>query len=145
MSEGKSSAFAMKAGGSGDISESHVLWKHTKGLPYVTSAIVYHGQLVMVKDGGIVTACDAKTGSQTYSARVAAGGKYYASPVAANGRIYFMSLDGALTVMQAGTGKPVIVARNEKLGERTAATPAIANDILYVRTEKHLYAFGISK
>src|SRR5207253_1255985 len=52
MSEGQSSAFALKAGGSGDVTASHTLWKRTKGLPYIASAIVYGGQLVMVKDGG---------------------------------------------------------------------------------------------
>ncbi|MEX2121345.1 MAG: PQQ-binding-like beta-propeller repeat protein [Pirellulales bacterium] len=142
MSEGKNIAFALKAGGTGDLTESHVLWKQTKGLPYVPSAIVYRGQYVMVKDGGIVTAYDARTGAEVYQGRAAAGGKYYASPVAANGHIYFTSLDGAVTVLVAGSEQPVVVAKNPKLDERTAATPAIADDTLYVRTEKHLYAFA---
>ncbi len=142
MSEGENSAFALKAGGTGDVTESHVLWKKTKGLPYVASAIVYRGQYVMVKDGGIVTAYAARTGDEVYQARAAAGGKYYASPVAANGLIYFTSLDGEVTVLRAGSAQPEVVAANPKLDERTAATPAIADDTLYVRTEKHLYAFA---
>ncbi|MCI0461237.1 MAG: PQQ-binding-like beta-propeller repeat protein [Gemmataceae bacterium] len=144
MSEGKNSAFALKAGGTGDVTSSHVLWKKTRGLPYIPSALVYRGQYVMVKDGGLVTAYDAKTGNEVYlQARVAAPGRYYASPVAANGHIYFTSLDdGAVTVLKAGSEKPVVVAKNPKLGERVAATPAIADDTLYVRTEKHLYAFA---
>jgi outer membrane protein assembly factor BamB len=142
ISEGTNSAFALKAGGTGDVSESHLLWKQTKGLPYLASAIVYRGQYVMVKDGGIVTAYDAKKGNEMYQARVAAAGKDYASPVAANGRLYFLSLDGVVTVLKAGEEKPVVIAKDIQLGERTAATPAIADDTLYVRTEKHLYAFG---
>ena len=103
MSEGKNSAFALKAGGTGDVTKSHVLWKKTKGLPYVASAIVYRGQYVMVKDGGIVTAYDAKTGKEVYRKRAVAAGSYYASPVAANGHIYFTSLDdGVVTVLKAG-------------------------------------------
>ncbi len=146
MSEGKNSAFALKAGGTGDVTNSHVLWKKMEGLPYIPSAIVYRGQYVMVKDGGIVTACDAKTGKEVYQGRAVAGGKYYASPVAANGHIYFTSLDdGAVTVLKAGSEKPVVAAKNPKLGERVAATPAIADDTLYVRTEKHLYAFAEKK
>ncbi|MGI8982009.1 MAG: PQQ-binding-like beta-propeller repeat protein [Pirellulaceae bacterium] len=146
MSEGKSSAFALKPGGSGDVTDSYMLWKQTKGLPYVASAIAYGGQYVMVKDGGIVTAFDAKTGEEVYMQRVAAGGKYYASPVAANGHIYFTSLeDGIVTVLKAGAKKPEVVAKNPPLGERVAATPAIADDTLYIRTEKHLYAFGKEK
>jgi len=142
MSEGKNSAFALKPGGTGDVTTSHVLWKKTKGLPYLASALVYRGQCVMVKDGGIVTAYDARTGREVYQERAAAAGKYYASPVAANGNIYFTSLDGAITVLKAGSGKPEVLATNPKLGGRTAATPAIADNALFVRTDKHLYAFA---
>jgi outer membrane protein assembly factor BamB len=146
LSQGKNSAFAVKAGGAGDVSKSHVLWKKTKGLPYVTSALVYGGQLVMVKDGGIVTAYDAKTGNEIYMERAIDDGKYYASPVAANGHIYFTSLDdGVVTVLNAGTSKPEVVATNPKLGERVAATPAIADDTIYLRTAGHLYAFAEKK
>jgi outer membrane protein assembly factor BamB len=143
ISEGKNSAFALKAGGTGDVTGSHVLWKKTKGLPYVPSAVVYQGQYLMVKDGGLVTAYDAKTGNEVYvQERVAAPGRYYASPVAANGNVYFIALeDGGVTVLKAGTDKPIVVAKT-KLGERTAATPAIADNVLYIRTDKHLYAFA---
>ncbi len=143
MTEGKNVAFALKPGGTGDITESHVLWKKTRGLPYVPSAIVYRGQYVMVKDGGIITAYDTKTGDEVYQKRAAASGSYYASPVAANGHIYFVSLsDGAVTVVKAGSGEPEVAAQNAPLGERVSATPAIADDTLYVRTAGHLYAFA---
>ena len=96
-----------------------------------------------VKDGGIVTAYDSKTGKEIYQKRAIASGSYYASPVAADGHIYFASLaDGTVTVLQAGTAKPEVVAENPPLGERVSATPAIANDTLYVRTAGHLYAFA---
>ena len=112
-------------------------------LPYVPSAIVYGGQFVMVKDGGIVTAYDATTGDELYQKRAVASGKYYASPVAANGHIYFASLaDGTITVLKAGSNTPEVVAKNPPLGERLAATPAIADNTLYVRTAEHLYAFS---
>jgi outer membrane protein assembly factor BamB len=143
MSEGKNSAFALRAGGSGDVTTSHTLWKRTKGLPYVASAILYEGQYVMVKDGGIVIACDADTGTPAYQERIAAAGRYYASPVAASGAIYFASLEnGAVTVLKAGSEKPVVLALNPELGERCSATPAIADNTLYIRTAAHLYAFA---
>ncbi|MCI0379972.1 MAG: PQQ-binding-like beta-propeller repeat protein [Gemmataceae bacterium] len=147
MAEGKSSAFALKAGGSGDVTKSHVLWKTTKGLPYIASGIAYRGQYVMVKDGGLVTAYDAKSGKVIYlQERALAEGEYYASPVAANGHIFFTSLDnGVITVLKAGTAKPEVVAQNPELGERVAATPAIADNTLYVRTAGHLYAFATKK
>jgi outer membrane protein assembly factor BamB len=147
MAEGKNSAFGLRLGGTGDATTPHELWKKLKGLPYIPSALVYRGQCVMVKDGGLVTAYDAKTGKEVYvQERVAAPGRYYASPVAANGHIYFTSLDGgAVTVLKAGSDRPEVIAKNPKLGERVAATPAIADNVLYIRTDKHVYAFAESK
>jgi outer membrane protein assembly factor BamB len=146
MAAAKNSAFALKPGGAGDVTATHIRWQKTRGLPYVSSAIAYAGQYVMVKDGGIVTAYDAKTGEELYQKRSVASGSYYASPIAANGHIYFTSLaDGTVTVLKAGADKPVVVAKNPPLGERVAATPAIADDTLYVRTAGHLYAFAEAK
>jgi outer membrane protein assembly factor BamB len=143
MAGSKNSAFAVKAGGSGDVTKSHVVWKKTKGLPYVPSAIAYQGQYVMVKDGGLVTAYDAKDGKDIYVQKRTSEGKYYASPVAANGNIYITSLDdGTITVIKAGGSSPEIVAKNPPLGERTSATPALADNTMYVRTAGHLYAFA---
>jgi outer membrane protein assembly factor BamB len=147
ISEGRSSAFALSPGGKGDVSASHMLWKKAKGLPYIPSAIVYGGQVVMIRDGGLVSAYDAKTGKEAYvQERVAAPGRYYSSPVAANGHIYFTSLDdGVVTVLKAGMSKPEVVAKNPKLGERVAATPAIADNVLFLRTATKLYAFAEKK
>jgi outer membrane protein assembly factor BamB len=142
MSQGQNSAFALKPGGSGDVSETNVLWKKTKGLPYIPTSIAYGGQYVTIRDGGVVTAYDPKSGDEIYRKRVAATGSYYASPVAAAGNIYFTSLtDGTVTVIKAGSNAPDVVASNPPLGERVGATPAIAGDTLYVRTAGHLYAF----
>jgi outer membrane protein assembly factor BamB len=143
MKEGSSVAFSLKAGGSGDITDTHMLWKQTKGLPYIPTAIAYKGQLVMVKDGGIVTAYDLKTGDEVYMDRLTAAGQYYASPVAANGYVYLISMeDGTSTVLKGGTTQAEVVAKNPPLGERVGATPAIADDTIYVRTETQLYAFS---
>ncbi len=144
MSAGKNSVFAVKAGGHGDITKTHVAWKKTKGMPYVPSAILIGGQFFMVKDGGLCTSYDAKTGKEIYvQKRAVANGRYYASPVSANGNIYVVSLDeGAFTVLKAGTDSPEVVAENPKLDEKTSATPAIVGDTLYVRTANHLWAFA---
>lgn len=69
MSIGKNSAFAVKAGGKGDITKTHVVWIQTKGMPYVPSAILVSGQYFMVKDGGLCTAYEAKTGKRNLCAR----------------------------------------------------------------------------
>lgn len=143
IAQSRNSAFAVRPGGHGDVTESHVIWKATRGLPYVPSAIAYRGQYLMVKDGGIVTAYDPVTGDEMYQKRLVAPGTYYASPVAANGRVYFVALaDGAATVIEAGSRPAKVVAKNPPLGERVSATPAIADDTLYIRTAGHLYAFA---
>ena len=143
MADGENSAFAVKAGGRGDVTGTNVLWRQSKGLPYVPTAIAYRGQYVMVNDGGIVTAYDAQSGEQLYMQRGVEPGRYYASPVAGGGHIYFAALDsGIITVLAAGTDSPMEVARSAPFGERISATPAIADDTLYVRTAGHLYAFA---
>jgi outer membrane protein assembly factor BamB len=143
MAAGVNSAFALRPGGTGDVTKTNIIWKETRGLPYIASPIVYDGQFVMVRDKGILTAYDPQTGKELYQKRAAAEGSYYASPVAANGHIYFTSLpEGEVTVIKAGTSPPEVVAKNKPLGERTSATPAIADNTLYIRSANHLWAFA---
>jgi outer membrane protein assembly factor BamB len=132
---------AIKPGGRGDITTSHVAWSYTRGLPYVPSPLFYDGRVYLVKDGGLTTSLEAKTGKPAYAQqRLGAVGSYYASPVAAEGRIYLASLSGKLTVIKAGGDKPEILHQVD-FGERIFATPALVEDKLYLRTEKHLWAF----
>jgi outer membrane protein assembly factor BamB len=143
MASSRNSAFALRPGGSGNVTDSHVIWKQKRGLPYVPSAIVYEGQHIMVKDGGIVTAYDAESGEELYQKRALPSGSYYASPIAANGNVYFASMEeGVVTVLKGGTDSPEVVVENPPLGERIIATPAIADDTLYIRTDNHLWAFA---
>ena len=90
---------------------------------------------------------EPESGKELYlQQRVADTGRYYASPVVANGHIYLTSLDsGTVTVLKAGSSPPEVVVMNPALGERVAATPAIADNVIYIRTEKHLYAFAEKK
>ena len=133
---------AIKPGGRGDISLTHVAWKFNRGLPYVPSPLFYDGRLYMVRDGGMLSSFDAKTGNPYYTQeRLDADGSYYSSPVAADGRIYAASLAGKLTVIKAGGDKPEILNQAD-FGERIFATPALVGDQLYLRTQTKLYAFG---
>jgi outer membrane protein assembly factor BamB len=132
----------IKPGGKGDISESHVAWKATRGLPYVPSPLFYEGRIYLVRDGGMLSSLDAQTGNAFYSQeRLEAAGSYYSSPVAAKGRIYCASLTGMLSVLKAGGEKPEIL-HQANFGERIFATPALSGANLYLRTESKLYAFG---
>jgi outer membrane protein assembly factor BamB len=142
MSAAVNSAFSVKPGGKGDISTSHVNWrtKNKKVLPYVPSAIVVGDGLYMVKDDGLLTAYNVKTGEAIYEGeRVGSAGKYYSSPVSANGYLYLTALNGDVQVVKTGD-VPEVIFRG-KLAERTSATPAIVGNTLYYRTATKLYAF----
>ena len=133
---------AVKPGGRGDISETHVAWKYRRALPYVPCPLLYEGRLYFVKDGGLISSLDPKTGEPFYAQeRLPANGNYYASPVAADGRIYVASLPGKLTVVRAGGAKPEAL-HTADFGERILATPAIIGKNIYLRTQTKLYAFG---
>jgi outer membrane protein assembly factor BamB len=132
---------AVKPGGEGDITETHVAWSATRGLPYVPSPLLYQGRLYLIKDGGMMSCFDAKTGQPFYSQeRLEANDKYYSSPVAADGRIYVASLAGKVTVIKAGGDKPEVL-HQANFGERIFATPAPVGKNLYLRTATKLYAF----
>jgi outer membrane protein assembly factor BamB len=136
---------AVKPGGRGDISQTHVAWKVTRGLPYVASPLFYDGRIYLFKNGGMISSFEASTGKPYYmQERLGAAGNYYSSPVAADGRIYIASLQGKLTVVKAGGDKPEILHQAE-FGERIFATPALVGDKLYLRTQSALYAFGEPK
>lgn len=140
LSTGKNVAVAVSPGGKGDVTATNVVWKVTKGLPYVPSPLVYRGQMYTINMRGMVSATDAKTGKEVFSEENVGLTGSYASPVAVNGNVYLFGLDGTLVVLKAGDSPDV--AYRAKFGERVAATPAVAGDTMFVRTAKHLYAFG---
>jgi outer membrane protein assembly factor BamB len=130
---------AVKPGGDGDATETHVAWKQRRAIPEIPSPLFYDGRLYLVKNGGIVTCLDPQTGKTIYRERLGSGGQYAASPVAADGRIYVTSEAGVVSVLKAGDTFEVM-SEND-LAERIMATPAIVGDTLYVRTDQHLFAF----
>jgi outer membrane protein assembly factor BamB len=140
LKRGKNRLVAVKSGGTGDITTSHIAWEKTKGLPYVPSPLLYRGTLFIIKDGGLASCFEAATGAALYEQqRLEIPGPFYASPVAADGRIYLVNLDGKAATLAAGP-KPEVLWRAD-FHERISATPAIVDDTLYVRTETKLFAF----
>jgi outer membrane protein assembly factor BamB len=121
--------------------ESRERWRLTKGLPDVPSPLFYKGVLYLVKDGGIMTALDPKTGVILKQTRLqGALDKFFASPVAADGKIYLTSESGKIAVVNASPELNLLAVND--LGEECYATPAIANAGLYVRTREALYYFA---
>ena len=131
---------AIRPGGSGDISKSHIVWQAKRGVPEVPSPLYYQGRIYMIRNGGVVTCLYAKTGKELYSpGRLSPGGMYYASPVAGDGKIYVAADAGFVIVLKDGD-RFDILAEND-LGEPMSATPALADGTLYVRTARRLFAF----
>ena len=122
---------AIRPGGKGDVSKSHVLWRVDTGAPYVSSLVHYNGLLYMAGDVGVLSAIDAKTGQRVWQERT--GGVFTASPVAADGKIYLLSEDGQTIVLAAGN-QPRVLARN-RLNARQLASPAISGGRLFIRTD----------
>lgn len=144
LDKSQNAVFAVKPEGRGDITEGSVLWKQTRGMPYCPTPLFHDGKLYMVKNGGLLTCLDARTGEFFYQEeRIGALGDYYSSPVAADGKICLISHAGTAVVIKAGP-KLEVLARNE-LKEPVLSTPAIIADQIIIRTATHLYNFGVEK
>jgi outer membrane protein assembly factor BamB len=135
-----SNIMAVRAGGSGDVTKTNRLWQQTRGIPEIASALVYGNRIYQVRSGGLLVCRNQATGNPIYEERLTAQGGYFASPVAADGRIYTVSDRGVVTVIKSGD-KFAELARVD-LGEGVKATPALANDMIIVRSTGHLWAFS---
>jgi outer membrane protein assembly factor BamB len=141
--------YAIKAGvAEGDItlkdketSNDAIAWSKAKGGPYLPTPIAYGDHFYVCSNSGILTCYELTTGKQVYQQRLGGSSGYTASPVAADGRLYFAGEDGTVRVVKAGP-KYELLASNP-LGEVVMATPAIADGMLYVRTQSHL--FGLAR
>jgi outer membrane protein assembly factor BamB len=129
---------ALRPGGRGDVTASHVVWRAPGGGSYAASLVWYEGLLYMTNDVGVLTCADTKTGERIWQTRLE--GVFFASPVAADGKIYFVSQTGETIVVRAGRA-PTILARND-LGERLVASPAISNGQIFLRSDGRLFAIG---
>lgn len=132
-------AVALEPGTKGSLDSRYVRWTHSRGLPTVPSSVVYGEVLTMVKDSGIITVLDAKTGKQLQQMRAAGQGNYYASLVAGDGKVYMISEQGVLTVLKAGRDAHVLSSFD--FGQRVMASPVIRDGKIYIRTSDALYCY----
>ncbi|HVU86642.1 MAG TPA: PQQ-binding-like beta-propeller repeat protein [Pirellulales bacterium] len=129
---------AIRPGGHGNITETHIAWRTTENTSYVPSPIVVGGYFLVVADNGIASCYEAATGRRTWKQRI--GRRYSASLVTAEGLVYFTSDDGLTTVVRPGETFDA-VAENE-LGEPCYASLAISHGQIFQRSDKHLYCIG---
>ena len=132
---------AIRPGGKGNVTDTHIAWRTTRGAAYVPSPIIAGRYLLMVGDSGIASCLDSRTGKRHWMERLPGG--HSPSPVSADGLVYFVSDQGVTTVIRPGETFE-IVAQNE-LGERISASPAISQGQYFLRTHQHLYCIGTKK
>ncbi|MBL8849246.1 MAG: PQQ-binding-like beta-propeller repeat protein [Planctomycetaceae bacterium] len=132
---------AIRGGGTGDVTQTHMIWNLDHQAPSnICSPLAYDGRLLVVKKGGISAAFNLEDGQEIWNKkRVGNLGNYYASPVAAGDRIYVPGENGFIVVLKAGPEIEVL-AKND-VGNSLIATPAIADNRLYVRTYDTLWCF----
>ena len=130
--------YAIRPGGTGELSEKALAWKTDRGAPYTSTPIMYAGLLYALTDNGILSAYDPATGDRIYQQRVAGGAGFSASPVAANGRLYLSSEDGDVFVVKAGRTYELL--STNRMGEPLMATPAITGNTIIVRMLTSLVA-----
>ena len=131
---------AIRLGGKGDVSGTHVQWHVPTGAPYISSLVYYRDLVYMANGAGIVTCIDAKTGEKVWQERIK--GIFSASPIAGDGKIYLTSEMGEMIVLRAGR-EPEVLARN-LFDERAVASPAISSGQIFIRTDEHLFCVGKS-
>ncbi len=132
------SLMAIKPGGQGDVTQSHVAWQTKTSVPHTPSLATYNDLLFMVSDNGIASCLDAKTGDEVWKERI--GGNFSASPLLAGDKLYLLSEEGDTTIVRAGRTFEKI-AKNS-LGERTLASMAVIDQDLLIRSKTGLWRIG---
>ena len=136
----KGPVYAVKAGGTGDVTKSNLLWKtKSKGsTPDASTPAFANGLVFMVNNSGTAVCLDAKTGDELWKQRLA--GESRASPLVAGDVVYFFAKDGKAAIVAAAREYKLI--SQPDLGEEIIASPAAAGNDLYVRTKANLYRIG---
>jgi outer membrane protein assembly factor BamB len=133
----KTVIFAIRPNGSGDVTQTHIVWRDTKGAPYVPSLLVAGDYLLSVTEAGMAFCHEAATGKVLWQEKL---GRHHASPVLVNGLVFFLNDNGQINVIQPGP-KFERVAQYE-LGESCYASPALSEGQVFLRGFQHLFCLG---
>jgi len=132
----KPELWAIKVDGTGDVTDSHVVWTCEKQVPEISSPLVSGGEVYFVSSKGVATCLDAKTGEQIWQHRL--GGNFAASPILADGKLYFFAEDGKCYVLAPGRQFKLLATNTLSKGT-IMASPAVAEKSLIVRTTEGVY------
>lgn len=130
---------AIKAGGRGDITQTHRAWSFANG-PDVPTPVTDGKYFYVVDDRGIMWCLDAKTGQPIWGPQRLKPGTYSSSPVLADGKLYISNEDGLTSVVKAGTTFEILA--ENALNDYCLSSPAISEGQIFVRTAQHLYCIG---
>lgn len=137
----RNSIMAVRLGGSGDVTESHVLWRYEKSLPDVPAPLIYNGVVYLIRSGGIATTLDAKTGAVLKIGRLTGALEdFYSSPIGVDGKVYIASEHGKVVVLRAEGQWEILAINDFEAG--IYATPAIEPGRMYWRAGETLYAIA---
>ena len=141
----KTPLLALKAGGIGDITDSHLVWKYEgSAAPDVPSPVSDGKYFYMVDDRGFVTCLDAKTGAVIWGPETTDEGIVSASPVMSEGNLYILNEKAVTSIVSVGP-EFKLLATNELDGTYTLASPAVSGSQLFIRTSTHLYCIEQGK
>ncbi|MFO0940592.1 MAG: PQQ-binding-like beta-propeller repeat protein [Pirellulales bacterium] len=121
-------------------SPPELVWQQSRGVPECPSPIVIQDHLLIVRNGGVVTAINTKNGQVEFQERLSSGGPHYASPILADEKLFLASARGDITILSTGKWPPTKIS-SHAIGEPIYATPAISHGGLIVRSEKTLWKF----
>lgn len=125
--------------GSGNVTKSHVRWRHArKGVSYVPSPVAAGKYFYLASDNGIGSCYDAVTGEVKWQKRM--GRHYSGSLVATKDHVYFPDDDGITKVVKVGPDFEIVAENN--LDEHVYSSPSISNGQYFIRAENHLYCIG---
>jgi outer membrane protein assembly factor BamB len=134
---------AIRPGGSGDVTRSHLVWSSPRGSPFVPSPVLYGDHLYMVNDmASIVTCFDAVSGRSLWQGRLGVAQRegFSASPVAVDEKVFFTNDEGETFVLRAGPKFELLHVN--QIGEAMLASPALVDGRWYMRTGRNLIAIG---
>ncbi|MEX2186578.1 MAG: PQQ-binding-like beta-propeller repeat protein [Pirellulales bacterium] len=132
---GKAEMWAIRPGGEGDVTDTHVVWRVARSVGSKPSAVLVGDNLYFVHDSGVATCLDAKTGKEVWTKRLP--GQYSASLLSSKQYIYLFNQQGQTTVLAAGEKFESIATNTLDAG--CMSSPAVAGNALFVRSETHLY------